>query len=69
MRNSSLLNPFITLHAIGRDEYQHEKIRYNVVVTIEVPRYLGSLYDKILENYSNLTPLIIRNINRVKANL
>ena len=69
MRNSSLLNPFITLHAIGRDEYQHEKIRYNVVVTIEVPRYLGSLYDKILENYSNLTPLIVRNINRVKANL
>ena len=69
MRNSSLLNPFITLHAIGRDEYQHEKIRYNVVVTIEVPGYLGSLYDKILENYSNLTPLIVRNINRVKANL
>lgn len=67
MRNSSLLNPFITLHAIGRDEYQHEKIRYNIVVTIEVPRYPGSLYDKILENYSNLTPLVVRNINRVKA--
>ena len=67
LRNSSLLNPFITLHAIGRDEYQHEKIRYNVVVTIDVPSYPGSLYDKILERYSNLTPITIRNIERVKA--
>lgn len=25
MRCSSLLNPFISLHAIGRDEYEHEK--------------------------------------------
>lgn len=67
LRNSSLLNPFIILHAIGRDDYQYEKIRYNVVVTIGVPKYAGSLYDKILEQYSNLTPITIRNIERVKA--
>ena len=66
LRNSSLLNPFITLHAIGRDEYQHEKIRYNVVVTIDVPSYPGSLYDKILERYPSLTPITIRNIGRAK---
>lgn len=67
MRNSSLLNPFIVLHAIGRDEYQHEKIRYYTVVTIEVPKYQGSLYDKILETYRNLAPISIRNIERAKA--
>lgn len=67
LRNSSLLNPFITLHAIGRDEYIHEKIRYNVVVTIDVPRYPGSLYDKILERYTSLTPITMRNVERVKA--
>lgn len=69
MRTSSLLNPFISLHAIGRDEYEHEKIRYNVVVTIEVPKYQGSLYDKILERYNNLTPLTIRNIERIRTNV
>ena len=25
LRSTSLLNPFISLHAIGRDEYEHEK--------------------------------------------
>lgn len=69
LRNSSLLNPFITLHAIGRDEYINERIRYNVVVTIDVPRYPGSLYDKILERYTSLTPITIRNIGRVNQTL
>lgn len=69
LRSTSLLNPFISLHAIGRDEYEHEKIRYNVVVTIEAPSYRGSLYDNILTTYNNLTPLTIRNIERIRTNI
>lgn len=67
MQCKSLLNPFITLHAIGRDEYEHEKIRYFVVVTVDVPNYEGSLYDNILQTYNNLAPINIQATNRVVA--
>lgn len=67
MMTTSLLNPFLSLHAIGRDEYEHEKIRYNVVITMSVPKFRGSLYDSILQNYRNLAPIQIRNVNRIKS--
>lgn len=67
MRTSSLLNPFISLHAIGRDEGLHEKVRYNVVITIDVPKYDGSLYDSILQKYRNLSPIKVQNVNRLQA--
>lgn len=69
MRCGSLLNPFISLHAIGRDEYEHERIKYYVVITIGVPRYNGSLYDQILQTYNNLTPIQIQNVNRIMARI
>lgn len=62
---TSLLNPFISLHAIGRDEYEHEKVKYFVVITVEVPKFKGSLYDHIVQTYNNLTPIQIQNVNRV----
>lgn len=65
MRSSSLFNPTLTLHALGRNGFETEKIRYNVVVSIDAPRYEGSLYDSILQTYQNLTPIEIRNINRL----
>lgn len=67
MRNSSLLNPFISLHAIGRDDGIHEKVCYNVVITIDVPKYGGSLYDNILQKYRNLTPIKVQNVNRIQV--
>lgn len=69
MRCSSLLNPFISLHAIGRDEYEHEKIKYFVVITIDIPKFNGSLYDKILQTYDNLLPIRIQNVNRVMTQI
>lgn len=69
MRCSSLLNPFISLHAIGRDEYEHERIKYYVVITIDVPRYNGSLYDQVLQTYNNLTPIRIQNVNRIMSRI
>ncbi|MDR1319854.1 MAG: S8 family peptidase [Gracilibacteraceae bacterium] len=65
MRGSSILNPALTLHAIGRNGYETEKIKYFSAITIEAPKYSGSLYDAILQNYQNLAPIEIRNINRL----
>lgn len=65
MRSSSLFNPTLTLHALGRNGFDTERIRYNVVITIKAPRYEGSLYDAILQTYQNLTPIEIRNISRL----
>lgn len=65
MRASSLLNPFITVHAIGRNGYEREKIKYFIAITIEAPKYKGNLYDSILQTYTNLVPIEVRNINKV----
>lgn len=61
----SLLNPFLTLHAIGRNGYEHENIRYFAAVTLEAKGYKGRLYDSVLQTYNNLQPIDIQNINRV----
>lgn len=65
MYATSLLNPFLTLHAIGRNGYEHESIKYFVAVTVEAKGYKGNLYDNILQTYNNLLPIEIHNINRV----
>lgn len=67
MYATSLLNPFLTLHAIGRNGFEHESIKYFVAVTVEAKGYKGNLYDNILQTYSNLLPIEIHNINRVMA--
>jgi len=67
MRCNSFLNPFLSLHAIGRDAFEHEKIRYFVVITVEAPNVDGSLYDNILQEYPELVPIQIQNMNRVMA--
>ena len=64
-RSTTLLAPFITLQAIGRNGYEHSKIRYSVAVTIKAKKYNGSLYDAILQTYPQLAPIEIRNINRI----
>ena len=64
-RASSLFNPFITVHAIGRNGYEHEKIKYFIAITIEAPRYNGNLYDSIMQTYTNLVPIELRNINKL----
>ena len=65
MRSRSLFDPALTLHAIGRNGFENEEIRYFVVITIDAPKYKGSLYDLILQTYNNLVPIEVRNINRL----
>lgn len=65
MKGSSLQNPFLTLHALDRNGFNSQNIHYYVAVTIEARSYNGSLYDSVLQNYQNLIPIEIRNVNRI----
>jgi hypothetical protein len=69
MRGSSMLSPALTLHAIGRNGFDTQKIKYFAAITIDAPKYSGALYDVILQQYQNLTPIEIRNINRVLVDI
>ena len=64
-RGSSLFNPSLVLHAIDRNNFNAQEIRYHVAITIEAQNYRDSLYDAILQEYRNLAPIEIRNINRI----
>ena len=64
MRCSSLVDPFLTLHAIGRNGFG-DRIRYFAVISIDSPKYEGSLYDKVLQTYRNLSPIKIKEETRV----
>jgi len=65
MKGSSLLNPALTLRAIDRNGFNAQHIKYHVAITIEAPKYVGSLYDIILQTYKNLEPIQLRNINQI----
>lgn len=69
MRGSSLLNPALTLHAIDRNGFNAQHIQYYAAITIEAPKYVGSLYDTVLQTYQNLTPIEIRNVNRIMVDV
>lgn len=58
--------PFISLHGMARnDDYNKVRIDYAVIITVEIPKYSGNLYDDILQVYSSLEPLRIRAINEI----
>jgi hypothetical protein len=69
LKGSSLLSPYLTLHAIGRNGYEVNELKYFVAITIEAIKYEGSLYNAILQNYHNLTPIEIRNTNRIMVEI
>lgn len=62
MKGTSLSNPFITIHAMARNGFDNKPIKYFIAITIEAPRYKGSLYDNIIHTYNRLEPIKIRNI-------
>ena len=65
MRGGSLSSPYLALHAIGRNDFKDDEIRYFAVISISAPKFEGSLYNAILQSYRNLAPIEIRNINRI----
>ena len=65
MRSSSLFDPTLTLHAMGRNGFESKPMAYNVVITINAPKYKGSLYDAVLQTYRNLSPIELRAESRI----
>jgi hypothetical protein len=69
MHGSSLLNPILTLHAMDRNGSERKHIQYFVAVTIDAPKYSGSLYNEILQTYHSLAPIEIRNVSRIMVDI
>lgn len=65
-RGTSLFNPFLTLHAMDRNDFEDSTMKYFVAIRIKAKNYKGSLYDSILQEYTNLSPIEIRNISRAR---
>lgn len=61
----NICEPFLTLHAIGRNDSKLNTTKYFAIITIEIEKYNGSLYDNILQNYNYLKAIEIRNIERI----
>ncbi|MDF9841946.1 MULTISPECIES: S8 family peptidase [unclassified Paenibacillus] len=64
MRATSLENPFLVLHGMGRNS-GNSRMDYAVIATISAPRYQGSLYEDILNEYKQLQPVQMRAINEI----
>lgn len=67
MRGASLHEPYITLHALGRNELEEslDMVQYAVLVTVEAPKFQGDLYSEISKIYNKLEPLEIKAANQV----
>lgn len=65
MRNSSLNQPFLLLHGMGRNGSSFDRMDYAVVITIHAPKYAGNLYEDILNEYKVLQPVSIRSRNQI----
>ncbi len=65
MRSQSLFNPTLTLHAMGRNGFESRGMKYYVAVSVDAPKYKGSLYNAVLQTYQNLAPIEIRNVSRL----
>ncbi|MDT2302874.1 hypothetical protein [Paenibacillus larvae] len=68
MRASSLENPFLVLHGIGRNG-SIDRIDYAVIVTISIPKYKDNLYEEILNEFKVLEPIEIRSRNEVLTSI
>ncbi len=64
MRSSSLRNPFLVLHGMGRNSGT-DRMDYALIVTFSAPRYQGSLYEDILAEYRVLQPIQLRAVNEI----
>ena len=65
MRSNSLFDPTLILHAMGRNGFESKPLSYNVIITINAPKYKGNLYDAVLQTYRNLSPIEIRAESRI----
>lgn len=64
----SLNEPFLILHAIGRNGAS-TAFDYAAVVTMKPTKYDGDFYDQVLRNYQALTPIRLRTEAEVRIKI
>jgi len=69
MNGTSLYNPYLSLHAMSRNDFEQSDMKYFAVITITAKNYNGSLYNEILQQYKNLLPIELRAKNRVMIDI
>lgn len=64
----SLHEPFMTIHAIGRNGAK-ERFDYAVIVTLRAKSYAGDLYSEIRTLYSALSPIRVRTEAEIRVQI
>jgi hypothetical protein len=63
-RSTSVSEPMVTLHVHGRGDWNRRdprlQARYAAVLTVEAPKYVGDLYDEVVNLYTKVGPLSVR---------
>jgi hypothetical protein len=65
---AGLHDPFLTLHAIGRNGAT-SRFDYVVVVTIRTPKFQGDLYTEVRKHYPALTPIRVRTEAEIRVQI
>jgi hypothetical protein len=68
MRGSSLHQPFLVLHAIGRHA-QVNRFDYAAVVTISAPKFEGDLFSEVVTRYPVLQPIRLRTEAEIRVRI
>jgi hypothetical protein len=64
-RASSLSDPFLVLHAIARNG-ETAAFDYSAIVTLDVPKFSGDLYDIIRRRFTTLQPVRLRDASEIR---
>jgi hypothetical protein len=64
----SVQDPFLTLHAIGRNNAR-DRFEYVAVVTVRAPKFDGDLYDLVRSRYPALVPIRLRTEAEIRVRI
>jgi hypothetical protein len=64
----NLNDPFLTLHAIGRNQAK-DRFEYAAVVTLQAKKFDGDLYQVIRERYPALAPIRLRTEAEIRVQI
>lgn len=68
MRSTGIDSPFLTLHAIGRNEAR-DRFDYVVVVTIRAKNFAGDLYTEVRNRFPALAPIRLRTEAEIRVQI
>ncbi len=65
---SGILRPFLTLQAIGRNDFP-DRFDYAVIVTVRAPKYNGDLYTDVRSQFPALAPIRVRTEAEIRVQI